>query len=241
MPKYDAEETEKIAICGSMRFFEAMIGYSLHDHGKYLLPEPNRVNRFAQEKHKEKIHAANSVLVFNYGNYIGLDTQEEIRYAEWLGKKIEYLENRNCPSCGGTGGNTSIDEPPCDSCNHPSRPDVFEASNVGRSWREDSSLEKWFQFTAKELAELKEKNAKLEAIRARFVIGHIKSICATCGHTNTEDGCAFCLKAKANRAILPVVQSLENETFPAEQAVAELSTFLAALHQIQAQTKSEKE
>lgn len=246
MPKYDAENTEKIVICGSMRFFEAMVGYALHEPGKYLLPEPERRPHFARHKHMEKIRSADAVLVFNFGNYIGANTQEEIRYAHWLSKDVRYLEAPNaCGTCGGTGGNNSIDEPPCDSCNHPSRFDVFEASNVGRRWREDSSLENWFPLTAKELAELKETNralqSRLDTIQARNLIRAIEGICRTCGHTNTEDGCAFCIKAKAIAAILPVIQSLENETFPAEQAVAELSAFLAALRQIQAQTKSEKE
>jgi uncharacterized coiled-coil DUF342 family protein len=47
----------------------------------------------------------------------------------------------------------------------------------------------------KERGELRAANQKLETIRARFVIGHIKAICPECGHTNTGDGCAFCIKA----------------------------------------------
>jgi hypothetical protein len=34
----------------------------------------------------------------------------------------------------------------------------------------------------------------LEGIKARHVINHIKAICGKCGHTQTEDGCAFCIK-----------------------------------------------
>jgi hypothetical protein len=52
----------------------------------------------------------------------------------------------------------------------------------------------------KELAEVRKENEELQrridAIRIRNVFNAIKQICPTCGHTITEDGCAFCLRAQ---------------------------------------------
>jgi hypothetical protein len=36
--------------------------------------------------------------------------------------------------------------------------------------------------------------AQVEASKIRNIVTHIKNICDKCGHTSTEDGCAFCLK-----------------------------------------------
>jgi hypothetical protein len=42
---------------------------------------------------------------------------------------------------------------------------------------------------------------ELENIKLRNLANAIKQICDECGHTNTEDGCAFCIK-KANAELV---------------------------------------
>ncbi len=34
---------------------------------------------------------------------------------------------------------------------------------------------------------------QLQAANARHVLNHIENICEVCGHTKTEDGCAYCI------------------------------------------------
>lgn len=34
---------------------------------------------------------------------------------------------------------------------------------------------------------------QLESANARHVLNHIENICEKCGHTKTEDGCAYCI------------------------------------------------
>ena len=65
-----------------------------------------------------------------------------------------------CPECNDTGerdsgGTTPWGEPvylPCD----------CKDAEIGRRWREDSSLEKWFPLTAERLAKLEAENAALK-------------------------------------------------------------------------------
>lgn len=65
-----------------------------------------------------------------------------------------------------TGGFTPWGEPislPCPTCG----PKWDALAAIGASWRQDSSLEKWFPFDAKELAKFKELNAdKAKTIEA---------------------------------------------------------------------------
>lgn len=152
--------TKTIVICGSMRFYEAMIGFSLSRPDDYVLPQPESLRELARRHHRERIESADSVLVFNYGNYIGKDTEDEIQFAQSLGKPVEYLEDV-CRSCG---GDVVKGEPPCDSCNHPALMEQFAWSAIGRSWRMDSSLEKWFPFTAERLSTLESQLAKAREI-----------------------------------------------------------------------------
>lgn len=40
---------------------------------------------------------------------------------------------------------------------------------------------------------------QLEAANSRHVLNHIENICDKCGHTKTEDGCAFCIMEQRRR------------------------------------------
>lgn len=42
-----------------------------------------------------------------------------------------------------------------------SRPEILNYIKIGKSWEENSSLEKWFPITAEELNKLREENKKL--------------------------------------------------------------------------------
>jgi len=50
------------------------------------------VKAIVDEGHLRKIDLADEVLVINVGGYIGESTRNEIRYAESLGKTVNYLE-----------------------------------------------------------------------------------------------------------------------------------------------------
>lgn len=52
-----------------------------------------------------------------------------------------------------------------------------------------------------ETMDLRKKVSHLEGIRAKFVLHHIENICAECGHTSTEDGCAHCISKQRDEAI----------------------------------------
>lgn len=43
------------------------------------------------------------------------------------------------------------------------------------------------------ISNLKAEVDRLEAIRGRFVIGHLERICGDCGHNGGEDGCPNCI------------------------------------------------
>jgi hypothetical protein len=176
-----------ITICGSLRFYEAMIGYAMNRPDTYFLPQPESIRELAIRHHRERVERSDSILVFNYGGYIGADTLAEIQFAEKLGKGVEYLETEKCGTCGGTG---QCDFEPCPSCNHHSRFDCFEWSAIGRNWRKDSSLEKWFPFTAKELSELRQRLKAAEkwmrhldgcALGSRIAYNSMTKSFCTCG------------------------------------------------------------
>lgn len=51
---------------------------------------------------------------------------------------------------------------------------------------------------------------QLKAANARHAINHIENICETCGHTKTEDGCAFCISNQFSN--LPTIVCLCGST-----------------------------
>lgn len=44
--------------------------------------------------HRQRIYLSDEVFIINVDNYIGKSTKKEIEYAQSLGKKITYLENK---------------------------------------------------------------------------------------------------------------------------------------------------
>jgi hypothetical protein len=53
------------------------------------------VKLMLDDLHKRKIDLADEVFILNVGNYVGKSTRNEIKYAEFWGKPVRYLENRN--------------------------------------------------------------------------------------------------------------------------------------------------
>lgn len=95
---------EIVVLCGSTRFYEAFekANFDLTLAGKIVLTigcntksdeglgitEEQKV--MLDELHKRKIDLADRVLVLDIRGYIGASTRSEIKYAESLGKKIDY-------------------------------------------------------------------------------------------------------------------------------------------------------
>lgn len=94
-----------VTICGSTRFkdahLEAMLmleakGYAAFMVGGFM--HADKLSVTAEEKrefdvlHKLKIDRSDWIYVVNVGGYIGESTRSEIRYAEFLGKPVVYLE-----------------------------------------------------------------------------------------------------------------------------------------------------
>lgn len=46
------------------------------------------------DMHKRKIDMADEIFVINVNGYIGESTKSEIEYAKFLGKEVNYLENK---------------------------------------------------------------------------------------------------------------------------------------------------
>lgn len=100
-----------ICICGSSRFVAemAILRWEMEKSGKiitlglHLLPmayikckdhaaENEGIADIMDELHLRKIDISDSILVFNKDGYIGESTRNEIKYAEKLGKSIQYFE-----------------------------------------------------------------------------------------------------------------------------------------------------
>lgn len=94
---------EIVCLCGSTKFkkeFEeamweeslkgkivlSVCGFTHHDNLEWT---DDQILIF-HNLHKQKIEMADEVLVVNPGGYIGKTTQEEIEYAESLGKEVRY-------------------------------------------------------------------------------------------------------------------------------------------------------
>lgn len=71
--------------------------------------------------------------------------------------------------------------------------DLFHQKGKGFLLRKDLGEAIKSQLTATE-AKLKETEAHVLRLRHRNLTNVLSSICRTCGHTTTEDGCAFCIR-----------------------------------------------
>lgn len=98
-----------ITLCGSTRFKEQfietqkrltldgciVISVGLFGHsGDEEVWKPG-TKEMLDDMHLRKIDLADEIFVINVGGYIGESTKREIAYAESLGKKVNYLEDRN--------------------------------------------------------------------------------------------------------------------------------------------------
>lgn len=110
--RHDAmERPEIVVLCGSMRHLalmqfmaevETLAGsvvlmphVDMRDPRHQYLPEAAQdVKSSLDELHRAKIRMADRVLVVNGGGYIGESTAAEIRFAESLGKPLDYLVER---------------------------------------------------------------------------------------------------------------------------------------------------
>lgn len=91
-----------VTICGSMRFFDAMLGIAskLTSSGEIVLApfpvvQPENQSTAAEvqldELHFRKIWMSDSIAVVTRDGYIGTSTNREIEYAESRGKTIRYF------------------------------------------------------------------------------------------------------------------------------------------------------
>lgn len=105
-----------VCLCGSTRFYKEYIqaNYDLTMKGNIVLSvgffgqalkevhgETVGITiaqkGFLDELHKRKIDLADKVFVINVGGYIGHSTISEIRYANSIGKRVEFLEPHHWP------------------------------------------------------------------------------------------------------------------------------------------------
>jgi len=92
-----------VAICGSMRFWEAMqqAAWELETKRGYcilpcvMMPEGANVTQQdldrLEEAHRKKIDLSDAIYVVNPGGYIGEAVRSEIEYAKSKGKEILFL------------------------------------------------------------------------------------------------------------------------------------------------------
>ena len=99
-----------VTLCGSTRFMDAFfeVGWQLTLQGKIVLSVGvckhaedhggealgGDVCERLDELHWRKIDLSDEVMVLNVGGYIGESTQAEIEYAERVGKRVLFLEDR---------------------------------------------------------------------------------------------------------------------------------------------------
>ncbi len=92
-----------MTILGSTKFRAEIRQFAWEQTKKHILvlfapfakEEIADVEQFRQEleiQHYQKIRMADIVFVYNKNGYIGTSTKEELLYANFLGKKIQYLE-----------------------------------------------------------------------------------------------------------------------------------------------------
>lgn len=93
-----------ITVCGSMKYVKEMMDTSLKMELKgncMLMPvfSLNKTNKddYTKEElanlgamHYEKIKLSDAILVIDVNGYIGFSTQNEIEYAQSLGKEVIY-------------------------------------------------------------------------------------------------------------------------------------------------------
>ena len=53
-----------------------------------------KTKEMLDDMHKRKIDMADEIFVINVNGYIGESTKSEIEYAKFLGKEVNYLENK---------------------------------------------------------------------------------------------------------------------------------------------------
>lgn len=104
---YQKEEYKIIVLSGSTKFKEdydrvarqldaegyivwSCVTFS-HAEGVELTPEEIKAHN---EKHRRKIELCDEIFIINKDGYIGESTQNEIAYANSLGKKIRYMEGK---------------------------------------------------------------------------------------------------------------------------------------------------
>ena len=102
LPREYESDAKIICLVGSRRFrvsFEAIAFYEALKGHIVLSPvfasNPSTsegVLQILRDLHRAKIRLADEVLVINRGGYIGEDTQDEVEYARFVGKKINLLE-----------------------------------------------------------------------------------------------------------------------------------------------------
>lgn len=108
-----------VCLCGSTRFYDAWqqaefdetmagriylsVGFyhhssgemeKVHGEGVGITPEDKKM---LDELHLRKIDLADEVLILNVAGYIGQSTNNELRYAHSLGKRIRFLEPDKAP------------------------------------------------------------------------------------------------------------------------------------------------
>jgi len=94
---------EVVALCGSTRFKEeyekvnraltlegkVVISVGVFGHSSSLLLTKAQ-KKMLDEIHRRKIDLANSIMVIDVDSYIGKSTENEIKYAQDMGKKVYY-------------------------------------------------------------------------------------------------------------------------------------------------------
>lgn len=78
-----------------------------------------------------------------------------------------------------------------------------------KGWSDDEANMKYVKDACNNYANLRTRleaiEKELASIKIRNLANAIKQICDECGHTTTEDGCAFCIK-KSNGELVELVQ-----------------------------------
>lgn len=109
-PNEGIKEKGVVTLCGSTRFYKNFLevnnkltamGYIVLSIGvvksKAVMLDKSdpKLESMLDELHKEKIAMSDAVLILDVDGYIGDSTKSEIKFAEWLGKKIYYYSKIN--------------------------------------------------------------------------------------------------------------------------------------------------
>jgi len=95
------KEFPVLTLCGSMRFFEAMLAIArdLTEQGNIVLApfvkaETPALKTMLDTMHLAKIAMSDAIYVVNINGYVGESTRQEIAYALAQGKMVLYHENQ---------------------------------------------------------------------------------------------------------------------------------------------------